>query len=294
MKSPLFISSIELLAHATELFGSKNDKKYKFIILYLANSVELILKDKLLNCGHSIYSPKNQNLTLTIWDTFTALDDKGVSIPEKPIIELLVDDRNTLQHRFGFPNKESVFYYLSSTKDFFQRFLKDEYGMDLLEELKPHLKTGNLELLGLTLSETHNLKKLKEVSAEMAIIQVSSDIEREASKILGPYKAHKDSSDENFRKNFFYNFFDTVTQLLLSLSQTNFISPSKYEEIADKYKMFREVRNQISHGALNREIVTKERLEEIFNDGIEIFSLIQDAKSKDTFSNEALDKAFSK
>ena len=294
MKSPLFISSIELLAHATELFGNKNDKKYKFIILHLANSVELILKDKLLNCGHSIYSPKNQNLTLTIWDTFTALDSKGISIPEKPIIELLVDDRNTIQHRFGFPNEESVFYYLSSTKDFFQRFLKDEYGIDLIEELKPHLNTGNLELLGLTLSETHNLKKLKEVSAEMAIIQVSSDIEREATEILTPYKEQKDVNDKDFRKNFFYNFFNTTSQLLLALSQSNHISPSKYEEVSDKYRIFREVRNEISHGALNRESITKERLEEIFNDGIEIFSLIQTAKTKGVFSTEVLDKAFTK
>jgi hypothetical protein len=128
----------------------------------------------------------------------------------------------------------------------------------------------------------------------MAIIQVSSDIEREATEILSAYKEYKNSIDKDFSKNFFYNFFNTTSQLLLSLSQSSYIIASKYDEISDKYKIFREVRNQISHGALDKGKITKERLEEIFNDGIEILSLIQAAKLKGIFSNEVLDKAFTK
>jgi hypothetical protein len=43
-KSPLFVSSLELIAHSAEIFAQKNSKKYKFIILHMANAVELILK----------------------------------------------------------------------------------------------------------------------------------------------------------------------------------------------------------------------------------------------------------
>jgi hypothetical protein len=56
-KSPLFVSSLELIAHATELFAQKNPKKYKFIILHLANAIELVLKDLVIDQGMSIYKP---------------------------------------------------------------------------------------------------------------------------------------------------------------------------------------------------------------------------------------------
>ena len=66
-KSPLFVSSLELIAHATELFAQKNSKKYKFIILHLANAVELILKDCVIDQGLSIY--EKPGITITIWES---------------------------------------------------------------------------------------------------------------------------------------------------------------------------------------------------------------------------------
>ena len=65
--SPLFVSSLELLAHATEIFAQKNPKKYKFVILHLANSIELILKDFVIDLGFSIY---NNSKTIGIWECF--------------------------------------------------------------------------------------------------------------------------------------------------------------------------------------------------------------------------------
>ena len=47
-KSPLFASAMELIAHATELYTHEKPRKDKFIILHLANSIELILKDRLV------------------------------------------------------------------------------------------------------------------------------------------------------------------------------------------------------------------------------------------------------
>ena len=49
--SPLFISSAELLIHSVELFRQVDERKYKFIILHLANAVELILQDRLIDAG---------------------------------------------------------------------------------------------------------------------------------------------------------------------------------------------------------------------------------------------------
>jgi hypothetical protein len=42
-KSPLFVSTSELLAHAIELYFEGIERNYKFVILHLANAIELIL-----------------------------------------------------------------------------------------------------------------------------------------------------------------------------------------------------------------------------------------------------------
>ena len=150
--SPLFVSAIELIAHSTELYTQGNERKYKFIILHLANAIELILKDRLVDKGISIYIPR-KSLTITIWDSFEKLEAEGTSVPERPIIELLVDDRNTIQHRFSFPDSETVYFYLKRVIAFFKRFLDEEYGVDLADALKPYLSTEDLVLLGLVEEE---------------------------------------------------------------------------------------------------------------------------------------------
>lgn len=147
-KSPLFVSSMELIAHAVELYRANKPRKFKFVILHLANSVELILKDLLIDKGESIYKPK-QPQTITIWEVFDKLTAHNMILPERPIIELLIDDRNTIQHRFGFPDAESVFYYLECIISFFKRILSNEYGVDLSDVLKSHLSQDELAFIGL-------------------------------------------------------------------------------------------------------------------------------------------------
>ena len=73
--------------------------------------MELILKDRLIDHGVSIYVSKTSE-TISIWKAFEQLEKLNTIIPERPIIELLVDDRNTIQHRFGHPNAETAYYYL--------------------------------------------------------------------------------------------------------------------------------------------------------------------------------------
>jgi hypothetical protein len=291
MKSPLFVSAIELLAHATELFGEKNERKYKFVILHLANSVELILKDKLLVEGQSIYSTKNQTQTVGIWDSFKSLNDLEILIPEKPVIELLVDDRNTLQHRFGFPNEEAVFFYLSTIKDFYVRFLKEEYNTTLSEELKPYLTKENMELLGISKSEIEHLKKLKEVSIEMAILQISGDIEKIGYEIIKPFRETKNMRDDTIRRKLSMPTMYSMNYLLRILFESNEISEDKFQEMKIKYQEFRDFRNQISHGRLDRK-ANKKALENIYDSGIDLLTEIRKGSEKNIFTNERLDEVF--
>ena len=93
--SPLFVSAIELISHSIEIYTEGDKRKFKFVILHLANAIELILKDCLIDEGVSIYEPKSSR-TINIWMSFEKLDKVAINIPERPIIELLVDDRNTI------------------------------------------------------------------------------------------------------------------------------------------------------------------------------------------------------
>jgi hypothetical protein len=184
-KSPLFVSSLELIAHSTELFAQKNSKKYKFIILHLANAVELLLKDCVIDQGISIYEAKT-NRTIGIWDCIGKLKGKGFDTPELPIIELLIDDRNTIQHRFGHPSAESVYYYIEQVISFFQRVLNDHYNLQLAEALKPHLSQEHLKLLGLIKDEYDYLDRLAAISREVATIQAFKIVEQELQKLWEP------------------------------------------------------------------------------------------------------------
>src|SRR5215813_13712138 len=95
-ESPLFQSSMELLGHSIEHFTSMEELDRKLVILHLANAVELIFKDIMLDGGVSIY--KGPKETVTIHGSIDALKNLSITIPCLNKIELLIDERNALQH----------------------------------------------------------------------------------------------------------------------------------------------------------------------------------------------------
>src|SRR5260370_11451741 len=236
-KSPLFVSSLELIAHATELFAQKNSKKYKFVILHLADAIELVLKGLLIDQGMSIYKP-GTNKTIHIWECIGKLKNQGVDVPELPIIELLIDDRNTIQHRFGHPTAEAITYYIEQVTSFFKRFLDKHYGIQLAEALEPHLSAENLKLLGLVKDEYGYLDKLASISPKASITQIYSIVEKKLAELLAPYS------------------YGTIH--MLPLSRNRYL-PLLFRDLASKgyvtrdmdkdFKILREARNLAAHSS---------------------------------------------
>jgi uncharacterized protein YutE (UPF0331/DUF86 family) len=240
-KSPLFVSSMELLAHAVELYKANKPRKFKFVILHLANSIELILKDILIDKGKSIYNPNNNHLTITIWEAFKMLASENVLIPERPIIELLVDDRNTIQHRFGFPDAESVYYYLECVISFFKRLLNDQYGADLAEVLKSHLSPDELAFVGLTQQSSENeyaLDQLFQISPEAAVIQAYNLVEERLFKLTV-----KPGNEVNHRV--LMELSRKTPHFISNLAAKGYISL----EITQEFRLFRDLRNRAAHAA---------------------------------------------
>lgn len=268
--SPLFISSMELVAHAIDLYTTgDNSKKHKFIILHLANAIELILKDKVIDIGHSIYDKKNNQRTIGIWDCFNILEEKNINVKERPVIELLIDDRNTIQHRFGFPNSESIFFYISSTLEYFKRFLEEEYNLELIEILRLHTSEEALEIVGLKDtqdSEEKSLTKLYEISPESSVLRGYNLIEFK----LSPFLSH--DSNRADKKPVMLWHSHNFKDLLTILSRDNRIVGN----VNDKFQKLRQARNMGAHSQ-HFENVPSAMWKEAFDISIEFLKAINKA-----------------
>lgn len=156
-ESPLFQSAMELYGHSLSHYSGENELDRKLVILHLANAVELILKDLVLDAGESIY--KGPKETITIHGCLSTLDAKGVKLPFLNKVELLIDERNALQHRFGSPNQLTAVFYMNIAQEFFREVLKKHYGLDY-DEVLPQF-ADEQALVNLRLREPSNDQELE-------------------------------------------------------------------------------------------------------------------------------------
>jgi Asp-tRNA(Asn)/Glu-tRNA(Gln) amidotransferase C subunit len=163
IESPLFQSAMELLGHSISHYNGKKELDRKLVILHLANAVELILKDLVLDAGCSIY--KNPKETITIHGCLSSLSDKEIDVPFLNKIELLIDERNALQHRFGSPNELTSIFYMNIAQEFFKEVLRRHYGQDYSELISQF--ADEQDLVAYKLGEPANdqeLEKLQELA----------------------------------------------------------------------------------------------------------------------------------
>lgn len=180
IESPLFQSSMELLGHSFSHFNASEELDRKLVILHLANAVELILKDLVLDSGESIY--KGPKETITIHGCFKSLQEKDVHIPFLNKIELLIDERNALQHRFGSPNKLTTIFYMNIAQEFFKEVLKHHYDQ-IYDEVITQF-ADEKELIAYKMreptddTELENLKKLSKVHSLGALLSAMTYLEK--------------------------------------------------------------------------------------------------------------------
>ena len=104
----------------------------KFALLHVDQAIELILKEKVRSSGNSIY--KNPKETISIWGAYDILESKAhCTIPEKPNLELLHEERNSIQHKYANPSPDDAAFHVDNAFAFLKRFLKDELGISIDE-----------------------------------------------------------------------------------------------------------------------------------------------------------------
>lgn len=130
--SPLLRSAFETLEHSLyHYFRSDTSLDLKFALLHVDQGIELLLKERVRKFGVSIYTNNNKKETISTWEAFTILANNGCKIPERADLELLHDDRNEIQHRYSQPSPEAVVFHMQNAMRFVERFLKEEFAMDI-------------------------------------------------------------------------------------------------------------------------------------------------------------------
>lgn len=129
--SPLLRSAFEVLNHGLwHFFRSDNTPDMKFALLHVDQAIELFLKEKVRSGGKSIY--KNPKETITIWGAYEILTKElKVTIPERPDLELLHEERNNIQHKYANPSPEDAAFHIEKAMNFIRRFVKDELNLDI-------------------------------------------------------------------------------------------------------------------------------------------------------------------
>ncbi len=171
---------MELLGHSITHFNGTSELDRKLVILHLSNSVELLLKDMILDSGESIY--KNPKETITIHGCIELLAAKKVAVPYLNKLELLIDERNALQHRFGSPNELTAIFYMNVALEFFRSVVKQHYNQDFDELIAQFADEKDLIALKMrdpsNDSELENLKKLGRVHPLGALLSAIAYLEK--------------------------------------------------------------------------------------------------------------------
>jgi len=172
-QSPMFKHAVESFQHGLEHHLDGSERSRKFALLHIDQAVELMLKEKIVQLGKSIY--KTDGSTLSLHESFRSLKD--MSLPEQPRLEELHDLRNTVQHKGLTPDAESTKFYIETAYFFIKRFLQEELGVRFGAIIPDNCR---IPMEG---------PKIRDVNGVLSLLQLAKDMADPAEKILTTYTA---------------------------------------------------------------------------------------------------------
>lgn len=252
--------AIESFEHGIFHYLDKTDIGRKFSLLHIDHAIELIVKEKLLRLGKSIY--KNDGKTLSIHEAFNSIE-KETSIPERPRLEDLHDLRNTVQHKGLALDELTTEFYVTEGYNFIKRFLNEELGTSVTE-LLPLTYIKAME--GISSMPSHLPAEIKSRLQEAERLYSSADYEM---SVVAAYVAYE------------------ITLRNIANSDERFFSPMKSigylvesnkldKETALKFKVVANLRNKAVHTG---NPITKEQARKALDVLNEIISTLYSGES---------------
>jgi hypothetical protein len=133
--SPLVRWGFQVLEHGlSHYLRSDSPTDMKFALLHIDQAVELLLKERVRQGGKSINKPGNPKETISIWQAYEILEKElHLKIPERTDLEMLHDERNNIQHKYGNPSPEDADFHVGNAMKFIDRFVRDELKLTLAD-----------------------------------------------------------------------------------------------------------------------------------------------------------------
>lgn len=131
-RSPILRFALEVFEHALESSVSKKARDRKLAVINLAQCIELAVKAALVEKNVSIYA-KESPKTVTPHDALKALASlwSVERVPMHSRVEVLIDERNAIQHRYGDVDEVTLDYHLETAYRVLEAILKREFDVDL-------------------------------------------------------------------------------------------------------------------------------------------------------------------
>lgn len=128
---PIMRAAVELLEHALEHAVAGQDRDRRMTVLHLAQVVELGAKAALVSQNEPVYD-KGGSRTLTVHQALDRVEEiRGSRLPARARTELLIDERNAIQHRYGALDAETLNYHVESVLVLFGAIMDEFFDTDL-------------------------------------------------------------------------------------------------------------------------------------------------------------------
>lgn len=138
--SPMLRFSLELYTHSLKAHLGATDFERKLAVLSLAQAVELAVKAALVEDNISVYEHGNKTV-----NTHTAREKLGKAwkspVPSEARIELLIDERNAMQHRYGSVDPLTLEYHIETVTEFLRALLDEKFDESLDDYVAAALPT---------------------------------------------------------------------------------------------------------------------------------------------------------
>jgi hypothetical protein len=130
-RSPILRFALEVFEHALELAVSPKPRNHKISVINLAQCVELAVKAALVEKNVSIYMKDTK--TINTHEALTKLAELWAvnRIPTHSRLELLIDERNAIQHRYGNIDEVTLDYHLETVFLTLDELLRQQFDIEL-------------------------------------------------------------------------------------------------------------------------------------------------------------------
>lgn len=238
-RSPIIRFALEVLQHALECYCSNKPRDKKIAVLHLTQSIELAIKAALVEKNIKIYE-KDGSRTL---NTHSALEQLGKAwkverVEGQSRIELLIDERNAIRHRYGAVDDVTLDYHMQTAFDALKEILEKEFDTQLGDWIKDNVEKDIWERIRFV---TGDLGESQQKPSDAMVPDRSPTLD-----FIDGFSRYEKSIRDTFAKVGASESFGVSTLDLVIKTISNLPTPP--QELIQRIPAAYKLRNRVIHG----------------------------------------------